>query len=96
MPTLTVVGTSQFQIVFVTAVTTLLLAATTHTVDLVLAILLIIGGVIGTQVGTRMGQLLRGEYLRGLLAAMVLAMATKLAWDLVATPLDLFSIAVGK
>jgi uncharacterized membrane protein YfcA len=96
MPTLTVVGTSQFQIVFVTAVTTLLLAATTHTVDVVLAILLIIGGVIGTQVGTRMGQMLRGEYLRGLLAAMVLAMAVKLAWDLVATPLDLFSIAVGK
>jgi hypothetical protein len=96
MPTLTVVGTSQFQIVFVTAVTTLLLAATTHTVDVVLAILLIIGGVIGTQMGTRMGQMLRGEYLRGLLAAMVVAMAIKLAWDLVATPLDLFSIAVGK
>jgi uncharacterized membrane protein YfcA len=96
MPTLTVVGTSQFQIVFVTAATTLLLAATTHTVDVVLAILLIIGGVIGTQIGTRMGQLLRGEYLRGLLAAIVLAMAIKLAWDLVATPLDLFSIAVGK
>ncbi len=96
MPTLTVVGTSQFQIVFVTAATTLLLAATTHTVDVVLAILLIIGGVIGTQMGTRMGQLMRGEYLRGLLAAMVLAMAIKLAWDLVAMPLDLFSIAVGK
>lgn len=96
MPTLTVVGTSQFQIVFVTAVTTLLLAATTHTVDVVLAILLIIGGVIGTQIGTRLGQVLRGEYLRGLLAAMVLAMAIKLAWDLVATPLDLFSIAVGR
>lgn len=96
MPTLTVVGTSQFQIVFVTAVTTLLLAATTHTVDVVLAILLIIGGVIGTQVGTRMGQVLRGEYLRGLLAAMVLAMSIKLAWDIVARPLDLFSIAVGR
>jgi hypothetical protein len=96
MPTLTVVGTSQFQIVFVTAVTTLLLAATTHTVDVVLAILLIIGGVMGTQMGTRMGQVLRGEYLRGLLAAMVLAMSVKLAYDLVATPLDLFSIAVGR
>jgi hypothetical protein len=96
MPTLTVVGTSQFQIVFVTAVTTLLLAATTHTVDVVLAILLIIGGVMGTQMGTRMAQVLRGEYLRGLLAAMVLAMSVKLAYDLVATPLDLFSIAVGR
>lgn len=96
MPTLTVVGTSQFQIVFVTAVTTLLLAATTHTVDVVLAILLIIGGVMGTQMGTRMAQLLRGEYLRGLLAAMVLAMAMKLAYDLIATPIDLFSIAIGR
>lgn len=96
MPTLTVVGTSQFQIVFVTAVTTLLLAATTHTVDVVLAILLIIGGVMGTQMGTRAGQLLRGEYLRGLLAAMVLAMAGKLAYDLIATPLDLFSISFGR
>ncbi len=96
MPTLTVVGTSQFQIVFVTAATTLLLAATTHTVDVVLAILLIIGGVIGAQIGTRLGQLLRGEYLRGLLAAMVLAMSLKLAYDLVATPLDLFSISVAR
>jgi uncharacterized membrane protein YfcA len=96
MPTLTVVGTSQFQIVFVTAVSTLLLAATTHTVDVVLAILLIIGGVFGAQIGTRAGQLLRGEYLRGLLAALVLAMAGKLAYDLIATPLDLFSIAIGR
>src|SRR5262249_58415010 len=78
MPTLTVVGTSQFQIVFVTAVTTLLLAVTTHTVDVVLAILLIIGGVLGAQFGTRAGQVIRGEYLRGLLALMVIAMAIKL------------------
>ena len=95
MPTLTVVGTSQFQIVFVTAATTLLLAATTHTVDVVLAILLIIGGVIGAQVGTRTGQLMRGEYLRGLLALMVLAMAVRLAYDLFVTPADLFSISAG-
>jgi len=96
MPTLTVVGTSQFQIVFVTAATTLLLAATTHTVDVVLAILLIIGGVIGAQIGTRAGQLMRGEYLRGLLALMVLAMAVRLAYDLFVTPSDLFSISVGR
>jgi uncharacterized membrane protein YfcA len=96
MPTLTVVGTSQFQIVFVTAATTLLLAATTHTVDVVLAILLIIGGVIGAQVGTRAGQLMRGEYLRGLPALMVLAMALRLAYDLFVTPADLFSISAGR
>jgi hypothetical protein len=92
MPTLTVVGTSQFQIVFVTAMSTLLLAITTHTVDVVLAILLILGGVIGTQFGTRAGQTLRGEYLRGLLALLVLAMALKLAYDLFAPPADLFSV----
>ena len=96
MPTLTVVGTSQFQIVFVTAATTLLLAATTHTVDVVLAILLIIGGVIGAQIGTRAGQLMRGEYLRGLLALMVLAMALRLAYDLFVTPTDLLSISAGR
>ncbi|MCW5774431.1 MAG: sulfite exporter TauE/SafE family protein [Rhodospirillaceae bacterium] len=96
MPTLTVVGTSQFQIVFVTGMTTLLLAATTHTVDVVLAILLIIGGVVGSQIGTRASQLLRGEYLRGLLAFLVLSMALKLAYDLLAPPSDLFSIAIGR
>jgi uncharacterized membrane protein YfcA len=92
MPTLTVVGTSQFQIVFVTAATTLLLAMTTHTLDVVLAIMLIVGGVIGTQIGTRAGQVMRGEYLRGLLALLVLAMAMKLGYDLIAPPLDTFSI----
>jgi len=95
MPTLTVVGTSQFQIVFVTAMTTLLLAATTHTVDVILAILLIVGGVVGTQMGTRAGQIMRGEYLRGLLAFLVLAMALKLGYDLIAPPADLFSIGIG-
>ena len=45
---------------------------------------------------TRAGQLLRGEYLRGLLAAMVLAMSVKLAYDLIATPLDLFSISIAR
>jgi uncharacterized membrane protein YfcA len=96
MPTLTVVGTSQFQIVFITGMSTLLLAATTHTVDVVLAMLLIVGGVLGAQIGTRMSQVLRGEYLRGLLALIVLAMGFKLAYDLFATPTDLFSIAIAK
>jgi uncharacterized membrane protein YfcA len=93
---LTVVGTSQFQIVFVTAMTTLLLAATTHTLDVVLAILLIVGGVIGTQIGTRAGQVMRGEYLRGLLAILVLAMALKLGYDLIAQPADVYSIGIGR
>ncbi len=96
MPTLLVVGTSQFQVVFVTATATLLLAATTHSVDIVLAGLLIVGGVVGSQFGTRAAQLLRGEQLRGLLALIVLAMALKLAYDLVAAPVDLYSLTIRR
>ncbi len=92
MPTVTVVGTSQFQIVAVTAAATLLLAITTHTVDIVLAALLIVGGVIGTQLGSRAGPYLGGEQLRGILALLVLGMAVKLATDHVNEPADMFSI----
>ncbi len=96
MPTVAVVGTSQFQIVAVTAATTLLLAVTTHTVDIVLAALLIVGGVVGTQLGIRVGPYFRGEQLRGALALLVLAMAGKIAYDLVAPPADLYSIGFGQ
>jgi uncharacterized membrane protein YfcA len=96
MPTLVVVGTSQFQIVAVTAVTTLLLALTTQTVDVVLAALLIVGGVVGTQLGTRAGAKLKGEQLRGLLALLMLGMALRLAYELVAVPADVYSIGFGR
>jgi uncharacterized protein len=92
MPTSVVVGTSLFQIIFVTANVTFLQAYQNQTVDMLLALLLLIGGVIGAQFGARMGQRLRGEQLRGLLALMVLAVAVKLLWDLVATPDDAYSI----
>ena len=92
VPTNVVVGTSLFQIVFVTGATTILHATQNQTVDAVLAILLMIGGVIGAQFGVRAGQYLKGEQLRALLALMVLAVAVKLALGLVIEPSELFSI----
>ncbi|MBT5267388.1 MAG: sulfite exporter TauE/SafE family protein [Rhodospirillaceae bacterium] len=95
MPTSVVVGTSLFQIIFVTANVTFLQAVNTQTVDVVLAILLLIGAVIGAQIGTRFGGRLKGEQLRGLLALMVVGVCVKLAYDLIATPVDLFSIGAA-
>ncbi len=92
MPTIVVVGTSLFQIIFVTANVTFLQSVTTQTVDVVLALLLLAGAVVGAQFGSRAGQYLRGEQLRGLLALIVLAVVVKLVFDLVVTPDDLFSL----
>jgi uncharacterized membrane protein YfcA len=92
MPTAVVVGTSLFQIIFVTANATFLQAYINQTVDVVLALLLLLGAVVGAQFGTMVGGYLRGEQLRGLLALMVLAVCAKLAFDLVATPIDLYSV----
>jgi uncharacterized membrane protein YfcA len=92
VPTNVVVGTSLFQIIFVTSVTTVLHATTNQTVDVVLALVLMIGGVIGAQFGANAGQKLRGEQLRALLALMVLAVSIRLAIGLVVEPDELFSI----
>jgi len=92
MPTNVVVGTSLFQILFVTALTTFLQATQNQTVDVVLAVLLIIGGVIGAQLGARAGRNVKAEELRALLALMVLAVCLKLGWDLVVQPSDLFVV----
>ena len=93
MPTSVVVGTSLFQIVFVTANVTFLQSWLNHTVDIFLALLLLVGGVVGAQFGARLGSRLRGEQLRGLLAVLVLSVAGKLMFDLVSVPDDLYSIA---
>ncbi|SIS98109.1 hypothetical protein SAMN05421759_108133 [Roseivivax lentus] len=93
MPTKVVIGTSLFQIIFVTAFTTLLHAVTTQTVDIILAVALIVGGVLGAQVGAVIGSKLRAEQLRILLAGLVLAVCFKLALDLFLTPEELFVIA---
>lgn len=95
MPTSVMVGTSLFQIIFVTANATFFQAYLNQTVDVVLALLLLIGGVIGAQFGTRIGAKLRGEQVRALLAAMVLVVCLKLLFDLIVTPDDLYSISVS-
>ncbi len=93
MPANMVVGTSLFQICFVTAATTVLQAATNYSVDIILALLLMVGGVIGAQFGSVVGARLKGEQLRFLLAAIVLMVAGRFAYDLVATPKELYSIS---
>jgi uncharacterized membrane protein YfcA len=95
MPTKVVVGTSLFQIIFVTGFTTLMHAITNQTVDMLLAVLLIAGGVIGAQMGTRVGVRLRAEQLRILLAILVLAVSFKIALDLLLQPSELYSITPG-
>jgi len=93
MPTNIVVGTSLFQIVFLTAATTVLHASQNQTVDVVLAVLLMVGGVIGAQFGALAGERLKAEQLRFLLAALVLMVGLRFAWQLIAPPADLYSIS---
>lgn len=95
MPTKVVVGTSLFQIIFVTGATTLLHATMNFTVDVALAVLLLIGGVIGAQIGARIGVRLKAEQLRILLALMVLAVCAKVLLDLVLTPAEIYTLGVG-
>lgn len=92
MPTNVVVGTSLFQIIFVTAVTTILHAVTNQTVDFLLAFLLLIGGVTGAQFGARAGRKLKAEELRALLALLVLGVCLRLLLGLVMEPGDIFSL----
>ncbi len=95
MPTKVVIGTSLFQIIFVTAFTTFMHALTNQSVDLMLALLLILGGVIGAQIGARQAVRLKPEQLRILLALLVLAVCAKLAYDLLVQPDELYSVAAG-
>lgn len=95
VPTNVVIGTSLFQIMFVTMFTTIVQAGANQTVDVMLALLLMVGGVIGAQFGARAGQKLKGEQLRALLALIVLAVSIRLAYQLIATPGELFSIGFG-
>ncbi len=94
MPTKVVIGTSLFQVTFVAAFTTMLHAVTSQTVDVMLALFLIIGGVVGAQIGARIGLKLPAEQLRILMAMMVLAVAIKIGLDLVLTPREFYSITV--
>ncbi|HKU64069.1 MAG TPA: sulfite exporter TauE/SafE family protein [Rhizomicrobium sp.] len=93
MPTRMVMGTSLVQIIAVTSITTVLQATHNFAVDIVLAGLLVSGGVVGAQLGVRAGAKLRGEQLRFLLALLVLTVGAGLAWQLVARPADIYSLA---
>ena len=93
MSTNVVVGTSLFQIIFVTANSTFFQSYLNQTVDIVLAALMILGGVIGAQIGARLGTRFRAEYLRGALAFIVLMVCLKIFLDLTLTPSELFSLS---
>lgn len=94
MPTKVVIGTSLFQVIFVAAFTTVMHAITSYSVDILLALFLILGGVIGAQLGTQLGLRLKAEQLRFLLALLVLGVGVKIALDLLIRPDELFSITV--
>ena len=95
MPTIVAVGTDLFQIVLTTANITFQQALTNQTVDLVLAMLLLVGSTVGAQFGARVGRLLRGEQIRILLATVVLLFAVKFVFDLLLQPENLISLAGG-
>jgi uncharacterized membrane protein YfcA len=95
MPTNVVIGTSLIQILCVTAVTTVLQSMQNYSVDIMLAFVLILGGVIGAQLGTRVGAQMRGEQLRLMLALIILGLGVRLLWGLVATPPDLYALAMS-
>ena len=95
MSTNVVVGTSLFQIIFVTANSTFFQSYLNQTVDIVLAALMIIGGVIGAQIGASIGTKLKAEYLRGILAIIVLIVCAKIFADLTLTPSNLFSLKLS-
>ena len=93
MPTSVVIGTSLFQIVFVSALTGVMHSVENQAVDAMLALLLVLGGVVGAQYGVRAAAKLQGAQLRAMLALIVLVMGLRLGWDLVTRPDDLFSIS---
>ncbi len=94
MPTITVVGTSLFQIIFVTANVTFLQAVKNQTVDVVLALILLTGGVIGAQFGGRFAGRLPAEYLRLLLGAFVLFVGAAMMFGLVSIPENIYSLGL--
>lgn len=95
MPTIVAVGTDLFQIVLTTANVTLQQAIRNQTVDIVLAMVLLIGSTVGAQFGARVGRRLRGEQIRILLAVIVLTFAGKFVFDLLVPPENLISIGGG-
>jgi hypothetical protein len=96
MPMHVAVGTDLFQIMFTCTGVTIMQAATNHTVDLLLALLIAVGSTTGAQIGARVARLLRGDQLKIVLASVVLLVTVKMAIGLIATPSNLLSYAGGK
>jgi uncharacterized membrane protein YfcA len=89
------IGTSQFQMFIVACMTTMMHAAVDHTVDIMLAGILVLGGVLGAQFGAGAGSRLKGEELRTVLALLIIAIAARLLVSLVLTPSDIYSLTVA-
>ncbi len=96
LPTRLAMGTSAFQIIFITAITTMMQATQNQTVDVMLAAPLILGGVIGAQIGVQLGNRLKAEQLRLLLGLLVVGVAIRMSVDLVRPPSDPFNLTVEK
>lgn len=94
VPTAVVIGTSLYQIVATMGVATVLHAATNQTVDVVLALLLMVGGTIGAQFGAQIGQKMKAEQLRAMLGILVLMVGLRFAYDLIVEPEEPYSIEV--
>ena len=94
VPSNMVIGTSLLQLVAMMAATTILHAVSSQSVDILLAVCLMVGGTVGAQFGASAGKYLRGEQLRALLALLVLAVAIRFGMTLVVPPSDPFSMAV--
>ena len=92
VPTAVVVGTSMILTLVTMGAATIMHAATNHLVDVVLALILMVGGVIGAQFGARAGQKIRGEQLRLLLGILVMLVGLRFAFELILRPSNLFSV----
>ncbi len=95
MPTNVVIGTSLFQVLIVASLIVVMQSAATQTVDLVLAALLMLGGVIGAQMGARLGAGMKGEHIRGVLGALLVAASIKFLWDIFVPPDELYVLGGG-
>jgi uncharacterized membrane protein YfcA len=95
MPTNVVVGTSLYQIIFITSFVTILHASTNQSVDIILALILLLGGAIGAQIGVRLSSKLNGAWLRIALAVLVLAVGLIMASELIIKPENVIKVISG-
>ena len=95
MPTSVVIGTSLYQIIFVTAIVTLLHSYHNQTVDIVLALILLLGGAVGAQIGVKLSSKLQGPMLRASLAVLVLSVGIIMAADLLIRPSETITLLIG-